>query len=287
MESFGRICSVIGSDRPGRKVGRLLRPECLGRALELLKNAHSASVVTGFFVPACGVPETDGPGGAVMLGRALERCGRSATLYTDFRCFSVLDACSRAVDGPVVRSAETGEEILESSPSLVVFLERLGRAADGRYYNMRAEDISTVTAPLDDAAAPALAAGIPVLAVGDGGTEAGMGAFRSELSSILPGYAHCLSVTQASLTLPVDVSDWGGYALAAMLSLVAGEWVGPDEEEIDRMLGALVGAGAVDGVTRRGEPTVDGFDAFVHRTVVRSLHEIMSSVIPKKKRAPF
>ena len=287
MESFGRICSVIGSDRPGRKVGGLLRPEHLGQALELLKTAPSVVVVTGFFVPACGAPETDGPGGAVMLGRALERCGRSVALSTDARCLSVLESCSRAVDGPVVRSVETGGEILESSPSLIVFLERLGRAADGRYYNMRAEDISSVTAPLDDAAHPALAAGIPVLAVGDGGNEAGMGNFRAELSSILPGYAHCLSATQASLTLPVDVSDWGGYALAAMLSLVAGEWVGPDEEEIDPMLASIVGAGAVDGVTLRGEPTVDGFDAFVHRTVVRSLHEIMSSVIPKKKRAPF
>lgn len=287
MESFGRICSVIGSDRPGRKVGGLLRPEHLGQALELLIKASSVAVVTGFFVPACGAPETDGPGGAVMLGRALERCGRSVTLFTDARCFSVLESCSRAVDGPAVRSVETGKEILESSPSLIVFIERLGRAADGRYYNMRAEDISSVTAPLDDAAHPALAAGIPVLAVGDGGNEAGMGNFRAELSSILPGYAHCLSVTQASLTLPVDVSDWGGYALAAMLSLVAGEWVGPDEEEIDPMLASIVGAGAVDGVTLRGEPTVDGFDASVHRAVVRSLHEITSSAILNTKRAHF
>ena len=287
MESFGRICSVIGSDRPGRKVGGLLRPEHLSRALELLIKASSVAVVTGFFVPACGAPETDGPGGAVMLGRALERCGRSVTLYTDARCFSVLESCSRAVDGPAVRSVETGEEILESSPSLLVFIERLGRAADGRYYNMRAEDISSVAAPLDDAAPLALTAGIPVLAVGDGGNEAGMGNFRGDLSSILPEYAHCLSVTQASVTLPADVSDWGGYALAAMLSLAAGEWVGPEEEEIDRMLASLVGAGAVDGVTRRGEPTVDSFSASVHRAVVRSLQEIMSSAILNTKRAPL
>ena len=47
------------------------------------------------------------------------------------------------------------------------------------------------------------------------------------------------------------------------------------------------GAGAVDGVTRRGEPTVDSFNASVHRAVVRSLQEIMSSAILNTKRAPL
>ena len=279
MESFGRICSVIGSDRPGRKVGGLLRPEHLAQALDLLKTASSAAVVTGFFVPACEAPETDGPGGAVMLGRALERCGRSVMLYTDARCFTVLDACSRIVDGPVVRSIETGGEILESSPSLVLFIERLGRAADGRYYNMRAEDISSVTAPLDDAASRALEANIPVLAIGDGGNEAGMGNFRTQLAELLPGYAGCLSVTEASVMLAVDVSDWGGYALAALLSIREGKWVGVEEDELAPMLAAQIEAGAVDGVTRRGEPTVDGFDIGVHRDVVRSLKDAVRSLM--------
>ena len=53
------------------------------------------------------------------------------------------------------------------------------------------------------------------------------------------------------------------------------------------MLASLVGAGAVDGVTRRGEPTVDSFSASVHRAVVRSLQEIMSSAILNTKRAPL
>ncbi len=282
MDIFGRICSLIASDRPGRKVGPLLGPELLGEAVALINKRSSAAIVTGFFVPSSGAPETDGIGGAVMLGRSLARCGRDVELFTDPLCFTVLDACSRAVRGPVVRSVESVEEILSSSPSLLVFIERLGRASDGRYYNMRGEDISSATAPLDDAASIALGAGTPVLAIGDGGNEVGMGNFRRRLAELLPGYAGCLSVTKATVTLPVDVSDWGGYALAALLSSDRDEWTGADEEEIDRMLSSLVDAGAVDGVTRRPEPTVDGFDASVHRDVVRSLKEAVSSSIRKR-----
>jgi len=46
------------------------------------------------------------------------------------------------------------------------------------------------------------------------------------------------------------------------------------------MLAALVGAGAVDGVTRLGEPTVDGFGAHVHRDVVVSLRRIVEGAAP-------
>ena len=282
MDIFGRICSLIASDRPGRKVGPLLRPEILGEAAALLSRSSSIAVVTGFFVPACGAPETDGIGGAVMLGRSLERSGRDVELFTDPLCFAPLDACSRVVRGPVARSAESVEEILSSSPSLLVFIERLGRAADGRYYNMRGEDISSVTAPLDAAASTALETGTPVLAIGDGGNEVGMGNFGTQLAELLPWYAGCLSVTEATVTLPVDVSDWGGYALAALLSLRQGKWVGADEDELLPMFDAQIGAGAVDGVTRRSEPTVDGFNASVHRDVVRSLKEAVSSSIRKR-----
>ena len=112
-----------------------------------------------------------------------------------------------------------------------------------------------------------------MLAVGDGGNEAGMGILRSELSVALPGYARCLSVTGSTVAVAADVSDWGGYGLAALLSIEADEWTGPEEHEIDDMLAALVDTGAVDGVTRMSAPTVDGFEAGVHREVVSSLRD--------------
>lgn len=275
MDIRGSVEKLIAADRGGRKVSSLFRPGFLDDALGLLEGASRVAVVTGFFVPACGAPETDGPGGAVMLGRSLARSGKETVLCTDRLCLEAVKACSASVGGPVVREAAGAEEILAFRPDLLVFIERLGRAEDGLYYNMRGEDVSATTAPLDGAALSGN--GLKVLAVGDGGNEAGMGLFREKLAELLPGYAPCLSVVGADTALPVDVSDWGGYALASLMSLGCGEWIGPEDRETGTMLDALISAGAVDGVTRRREPTVDGFPEGEHRHIIRELKELVIS----------
>ena len=275
MDIRGSVEKLIAADRGGRKVSSLFRPGFLDDALGLLEGASRVAVVTGFFVPACGAPETDGPGGAVMLGRSLARSGKETVLCTDRLCLDVVSACSDSIGGPVVWEAVGAEEILAFRPDLLVFIERLGRAEDGLYYNMRGENVSATTAPLDGAALSGN--GLKVLAVGDGGNEAGMGLFREKLAELLPGYAPCLSVVGADTALPVDVSDWGGYALASLLSLECGEWIGPEDRETRTMLDALISAGAVDGVTRRREPTVDGFPEEEHRHVIRELKELVIS----------
>ena len=274
MEASSAIGRLIASDRGKRGVPSLFRPSFLVDALRLAEGASKAAVVSGFYVPSRDSPETDGPGGAVIFARALARSGREAAIFTDSLCEKALKACSMAVDGPEVIRAKCGGDILAFGPDLLVFIERLGRARDGRYYNMRSEDISDFTPPLDGAA---LAGGLKTLAVGDGGNEAGMGVFRSDLAKLLPHYENCLSVIGADVALPVDVSDWGGYALAAMLSMKAGRWLGPEEGEVEAMLEALVAAGAVDGVTLKREPTVDGFGAEEHARVVRELRKICFS----------
>ncbi len=274
MDIGGSVEKLIASDRGRRKVPSLFRPGFLDDALGLLEGSSRVAVVTGFFVPVCGAPETDGPGGAVMLGRAVSRIGKETAVFTDRLCLDAVKACSASVGGPVVREAAGAEEILSFNPDLLVYIERLGRAEDGLYYNMRGEDVSATTAPLDGAA---LSGNVKVLAVGDGGNEAGMGLFRGKLAELLPGYAPCLSVVGADTALPVDVSDWGGYALASLMSLECGEWIGPEDRETGTMLDALVSAGAVDGVTRRREPTVDGFPEEEHRHVLRELKELVIS----------
>ena len=274
-EAYSAIQALIASGRSGRKVSSLLKTRHLAEARNLLEASSRVAVVTGFYIPACGAPETDGPGGAVMIARALARSGRKATLFTDSLCFLALRSASLSADGPPVKQAESGREILEGRPDLVIYLERLGRAEDGKYYNMRGEDVSFTTPPLDEASLTAPEAGIPVLAVGDGGNEVGMGNFRTALSALLPHYAPCLSVTGATVTLPVDVSDWGGYGLTALLSLSEGRWIGPEPEEIGHLLEALVKAGGVDGISRMRKETVDGFSREVQGEVAASLKKIV------------
>ena len=253
------LLSVVASDRSGRGVSPLSSPPLWEKAWALCHAARNALIVTGFFIRSAGVPETDGPPGAVVLARALTFMGKKARLATDRRNFSALAACSESVGGPSVLLLDEPAAASLSEVDLLVFVERPGRAGDGRYYNMKGEDVSSVVVPLDDLALEAARSNIPVLGIGDGGNEAGMGALYEPLARLLPCYAPFLSRVPAAVCLPVDVSNWGAYALSALLSASLGRWVGLSDGEEERMLGVLRDQGAVDGISGRSEASVDGF----------------------------
>ena len=253
------LLRIVASDLGGRKVSALSCPSIWEEALALCLAAESVTIVTGFFIASAGAPETDGPTGSVALGRAMELLGRRVQLVTDSRSSLVLSACSAALGGPPVAAMDGPHPAALEGADLLIFLERPGRAGDGRYYNMRGNDISASVVPLDDLAVRALEHGLPVIGIGDGGNEAGMGALYEPLKRLLPEYVRCLSRVPATVCLPVDVSNWGGYALAALLSAASGRWVGLSPGEEERALRAAVGAGAVDGTTGCRTLSVDGF----------------------------
>ncbi len=258
---YEKILESIASDSAGRGAPRLASPELLDEALELLKASRRPAIVTGFVVPPLEVAETDGPPGAAILARALLQQGKDVLLVTDEICFPVLSAAARCIGYDGLLSKMNSPEQLfpgEGDPDLLVFVERLGRAKDGKYYNMRCEEIGAYTAPLDGAALLAQAKGVPCLAVGDGGNEAGMGFFYHELREMLPSFASCISAVSATVTLPTDVSNWGCYALAGLLSLFENSWLGIREGEELAMLKAMEAEGAVDGATKEQGHTVDG-----------------------------
>lgn len=275
---------IVASDRGGRGASLLCSPSLWERALALCSDADDVAIVTGFFIPSAGAPETDGPLGAVILGRALELLGKRVSLVTDERNFPALLACSKSVDGPSALCLAEPDFSSVANTDLLVFLERPGKAKDGRHYNMRGEDISSDIVPLDDLAFVALGAGIPVLGIGDGGNEAGMGALYEPLSELLPDYAPFLSLVPATVCLPVDVSNWGGYALSALLSVRSGRWLGLRDGEEERMLSALREEGAVDGVLGVAGLSVDGFslgDLTSVASQIRGWYEEQGSFSPE------
>ena len=268
------LVSLVASGGAGRCVTALCEARLFEQAVDLLFRANRVVIVTGFFIPSCTAPETDGPGGSVVLGRALLRLGKDVRLATDASCYDAVAACSGRIGGPPVLRVDSPEALLSESFDLLVYIERVGRASDGRYYNMRCEDVSSWVVPLDDAAGAALGNGIPVLAVGDGGNEAGMGFFADRLAVLIPSYFPCCSVVSATCALPADVSTWGAYALAAGLSGRARRWLGHSEREEMRLLEAMRDMGVVDGVTRRPGLSVDGFPPEETMRVIRALFSI-------------
>jgi len=118
------------------------------------------------------------------------------------------------------------------------------------------------------------------LAVGDGGNEIGMGKLpRRLIGETVPNGEAIASMTSCDHLVVAGVSNWGAYGLMAALAVLKPEW----RDAIAKFLtaerdlavtNATVAAGAVDGVTARREPTVDGFGADVHGRVVEKLRRI-------------
>jgi hypothetical protein len=108
---------------------------------------------------------------------------------------------------------------------------------------------------------------ITTIGVGDGGNELGMGRFAWEhivaaVPSAAAGRIACRVATEFAIV--AGVSNWGGYALGLAVSKLRGSapatapWTAGEERNLIEML--VRDAGAVDGLTLRREPTVDGLE---------------------------
>ena len=113
-------------------------------------------ITTGFYVLMSDKPETDGPPGAIAIGRALGNLGRKVTYVTDECTAPVLRQWagdSDVIEFPIAgveESRQHAAQMLEQlQPSLLISIERCGRNRNDEYLNMRARDITPNTARLD------------------------------------------------------------------------------------------------------------------------------------------
>ena len=67
------------------------------------------------------------------------------------------------------------------------------------------------------------------------------------------------------------VSNWGAYGIASALERLTGQPLLHTPEVEGRLIETCVAAGAVDGLSRRREPTVDALGVDVHQAFVRML----------------
>jgi hypothetical protein len=186
---------------------------------------------------------------------------------------------------PVLQAIEAGWAISERSPwpnrcqrdvTLRIAIERAGPGTDGEYRTMRGRVISQYLDPRINHSAESP---IPLIAIGDGGNELGMGSISSDViaENILNGAEiHCR--VPASALLVVGVSNWGAYALAAAMNRQVGLPFPPPwfslEQERD-ILEAMVKAGPlVDGVSGRTEATVDGLEWSEYAAPIQQLLEV-------------
>ncbi|MFM8534078.1 MAG: glutamate cyclase domain-containing protein [Acidimicrobiia bacterium] len=252
----------------------------LTAAAEVLAGARSVGLITGFYVPRGDTPaaETDGPVGTALLAMALAACGMKVRIATDAPCAAVVRAASPGIDvDEVTDIAKTVQGWQLAGVDCAISIERCGKSPDGKPRNMRGVDVSEWTLPLDELF---LGGTWKRLAVGDGGNEIGMGKLpRALIGVTVPNGEAIASVASCDHLVVAGVSNWGAYGLMAALAVVRPEWC----DRIAKFLTAerdlavtraVVAAGAVDGVTAKREPTVDGFGADVHGPLVENLRRI-------------
>jgi hypothetical protein len=153
-----------------------------------------------------------------------------------------------------------------------VSIERPGLAADGRYYNMRGEDISAHCAVFDDYLS---LASCPTIGIGDGGNEIGMG----RVADALAGFSIRAAATGCDELIVADVSNWGAYALVALMQHLSGE---PLLDAIDHRgtLQLLSELGSVDGITRRNTTTEDGLPVEAGEALLADLSRLVREAHP-------
>ena len=257
-------------------------------------------ILTGFFVPGATPPaaETDGPAGTALLALALSRIGVRCRLLTDAACCTACEAAlagAGLADVPIdaVGPDEPLEPVIDAWRAFgvdwMVAIERCGQSADGTPRNMRGEDISAHTAPLDRVF---IAGPWRTIAIGDGGNEVGMGALPYGLIAREVPFGETIAcVTPADFLVTAGVSHWGVYGLIAGLAVARSDWRDTLLASLDplidrRILEVLVEQGpAVDGVLLRQALSIDGLDPAVHQSMRDRLREVASSGLSHQAEA--
>ncbi|MGH7317196.1 MAG: glutamate cyclase domain-containing protein, partial [Candidatus Rokuibacteriota bacterium] len=112
--------------------------------------------------------------------------------------------------------------------------------------------------------------------IGDGGNEIGMGTVHARVARAGPVFRAIASVVKVKHLVVAGVSNWGAYGVVVELARLAGRPLLHTGEEEQAMVHACVDAGAVDGLTRRPEPTVDGLPLPAHVGMLELLRTMES-----------
>ena len=272
LAAIARIERIVARDPGRRGIANLVQWGTLAAAARALWGTRQAGIISGFYLPVPRAGETDGPPGAKALGRALSQLGSDVVYLTDALnapLFAALGLARVEVFGP--------DTLGNLNATHLVSIERPGRAADGRYYNMAGRDISEFTAPLDDLFLHARERHMATIAIGDGGNEIGMGNVREGVKTDIPHGAKIACVVECDHLIVAGVSNWGAYGLSGALSVLAGRDLLPSAAEAEADILAIVEAGAADGQTFRHEPTVDSLPLEANLAVLADIRKAVAA----------
>ncbi|MGH7319177.1 MAG: DUF4392 domain-containing protein [Candidatus Rokuibacteriota bacterium] len=295
MTPYDAIETLCALDVAGRGIAQLLIPGAMAGAARTLVKATRVVFVTGFVPRPTWGAETDGPSGAVVLGRAVRRLGADVLYLADPPVLPLLEACLKVLREPLdlavlppdaaAAVAAARRVVRLFGPTHLVAVERPGRARDGDYYNARGGSVAAQNAPLD-ALFLRRRSGVVTIGIGDGGNEIGMGRVRARVRREIAHGARIGSVVRTDHLIVAGTSNWGAWGLTAHLGHAAGRDLLHSPEEEARLTRAMVAAGGVDGLTGAAVPSVDSLPLALHRALLETLRAISGPLMTHRGPAP-
>ncbi|MDR3561606.1 MAG: DUF4392 domain-containing protein [Negativicutes bacterium] len=305
-----------------RKAGQPLTLAAVQLLEKAIRPGDKVIIATGWVdqpvvAPDCG--ESDGPAGALALARGLRLALKAAPIIlTDACLVDGVKQLARAAGFQCVKPDElihsiernkmmtisvlpfpfereaakkrAAELLDELKPAACIAIERGGMNEAGIIHNMLGHDTGDSQAKIDYLFQLAGKRGIATVGIGDGGNEIGMAAIADTVKKDVPYGEKCQCPCGGGLAVstPVDVlvtaaiSNWGGYALAALLGISTGvEGAIGDAVLENRVLEAAALAGFHDPLSGGVFPGADGCSAAVQVSMVTLLRE---AVLQGEKR---
>ncbi|MCH2673775.1 MAG: DUF4392 domain-containing protein [Dehalococcoidia bacterium] len=217
-------------------------------------------ITTGFYILSANAPETDGPPGAVALGKSLEKLGYDVFYVTDKYSYNILSGLlgeGNIIEFPITSHIESStfanKLIRDYDPKSLISIERAGLSNDGKYRNFKGEDFSKYNAKIDY-----LFEQHPrTVGILDGGNEIGSGNYIEEIIKLgnIIDYPSIITATESIIS---STSNWGAFGLIAGLSIHENINLLPSVDEGKRLIEKTYNLGAVEGLTGESKPYVDG-----------------------------
>ena len=255
------------SNRGMDKLKKLYPSNEYKNASKTIKNIKKGTIFlyTGFYVE--GHAETDGPVGTYFLAKALKELGFYPVIITDKYCLDFFKEIETVYVPISSENKKLYKQLLNDyKPTLHLSCERCGKNKEGEYLNHKLHSITKYTADIDILFKMG-SLNAPSIAIGDGGNEIGMGNFFEHFEKI---DAKFHSTVTCDHPLVASVSNWGAYALIATIS----HKLLPDFNEVEEYLKHIIKKGAIDGITKKPELSVDAKEWALEKKILEELRQL-------------
>lgn len=285
--TFSIARALIGACRPGRKV----------------------IVTTGFMLDSWMHGEADGPPGAAVITRALEKA-------FDVKPILLTEAVHRNLVIETVRAAglrvypieeaakyprrfsmaelpmdwessrrDAAKMFDDNDIAALIAIEKPGGNQHGIYHNSAGRDISMHCGKIEPWIDEAKRRGVLTVSIMDLGNEAGTGAV-ADIARTMPNGGKCVcpcgggnvATSVVDYVLPAFTSNWGAYGLEATLAFLLDKPALMHDATLERyVLQACARAGGISAKDGYSYTTVDRVPEAIHVNVVELLNYLVAA----------